>query len=244
MAHMLDRIGFPDETWLKTNMARTTGWAPRGQRLVVHVPFGHWRTQTFVAALRHNRLDAPWVIDGTMNRATFDTYVETQLAPTRSTINWNRDATEAFEEDFSKGHGRIERRRIQTMTPPRGTVNYPHIAQIFRIERDRETCKSGEKGTEITYGITSVPKYWGTQENLLVWNCGHWTVENRNHRARDVNFKEDACLSRTMHAPKNGAICNCIALAIIFRRSPKIAEMRRHFALNRHEAIEAVLSPG
>ena len=62
MAHMLDRIGFPDETWLKTNMARTTGWAPRGQRLVVHAPFGHWRTQTFVAALRHNRLDAPWVM--------------------------------------------------------------------------------------------------------------------------------------------------------------------------------------
>jgi len=82
MAHMLERIGFLDETWLKTNMTKTTGWAPRGQRFVDHAPFGHWRTQTFVAALRHNRLDAPWVIDGTMNRATFDTYVETQLAPT------------------------------------------------------------------------------------------------------------------------------------------------------------------
>lgn len=81
---MLERIGFLDETWLKTNMAKTTGWAPRGQRLVDHTPFGHWRTQTFVAALRHNRLDAPWVIDGTMNRVTFDTYVETQLAPTLS----------------------------------------------------------------------------------------------------------------------------------------------------------------
>ncbi|WP_274379271.1 IS630 family transposase [Rhodophyticola sp. CCM32] len=84
MAHMLERIGFIDETWLKTNMAKTTGWAPRGQRLVDHAPFGHWRTQTFVAALRHNRLDAPWVIDGAMNRVTFDTYVETQLAPTLS----------------------------------------------------------------------------------------------------------------------------------------------------------------
>ena len=82
MAHMLERIGFLDETWLKTNMTKTTGWAPRGQRFVDPAPFGHWRTQTFVAALRHNRLDAPWVIDGTMNRATFDTYVETQLAPT------------------------------------------------------------------------------------------------------------------------------------------------------------------
>ncbi len=82
MAHMLERVAFIDETWLKTNMAKSTGWAPRGQRLVDHAPFGHWRTQTFVAALRHDRLDAPWVIDGTMNRATFEAYVETQLAPT------------------------------------------------------------------------------------------------------------------------------------------------------------------
>ena len=64
---------------------------------------------------------------------------------TLSTINWNRDATGAFEEDFTKEHGRIERRRIQTMTPLRGTVNYPHIAQIFRIKREREMCKSGKK---------------------------------------------------------------------------------------------------
>ena len=53
-----------DETSVKTNMAKTTGWTPRGQRLVDHGPFGHWRTQTFIGALRHDRLDAPWVIDG------------------------------------------------------------------------------------------------------------------------------------------------------------------------------------
>ncbi|MFV0294014.1 MAG: transposase, partial [Paracoccus sp. (in: a-proteobacteria)] len=46
-------------------------------------PFGHWKTQTFIAGLRCNALTAPWVIDGAMNRATVDTYVETQLAPTR-----------------------------------------------------------------------------------------------------------------------------------------------------------------
>ena len=61
-----------------------TGWAPHGQRLVDHAAFGHWRRQTFVAAPRHDRLDAPWVMDGTMNRTTVDTYVETQLAPVLS----------------------------------------------------------------------------------------------------------------------------------------------------------------
>ena len=82
MAKLLTRIGFIDETSVKTNLAKTTGWAPRGARLVDHAPFGHWHTQTFIAALRHDRLDAPWVIDGPINRDLFDLYIETRLAPT------------------------------------------------------------------------------------------------------------------------------------------------------------------
>src|SRR6056297_1609268 len=82
MANLLPRIGFIDETSLKTNMAKTTGWSAKGARLTCHAPFGHWNTQTFIAALRHDRLDAPWVINGAMNRDLFELYVETQLAPT------------------------------------------------------------------------------------------------------------------------------------------------------------------
>jgi transposase len=82
MANHLERLAFVDETSVKTNMAKTTGWAPCGQRLVDHAPFGHWRTQTFIGALRHDRLHAPWVIDGAMNGEMFGLYVETQLAPT------------------------------------------------------------------------------------------------------------------------------------------------------------------
>lgn len=82
MRNLLPRLGFIDETALKTNMAKTTGWAPKGARLIDHAPFGHWNTQTFIAALRHDRLDAPWVIDGAMNREMFDLYVKTQLVPT------------------------------------------------------------------------------------------------------------------------------------------------------------------
>jgi transposase len=81
MANMLTRIGFIDETSVKTNMAKTTGWAPRGERLVDHAPFGHWHTQTFIAGLAHDRLIAPWVLDGAMNRDSFETYVMRELAP-------------------------------------------------------------------------------------------------------------------------------------------------------------------
>ena len=59
------------------------GRARRRQRLKTKAPFGHWGTQTFIAALRHDGLTAPWVIDCPMNRRIFETYVETQRAPTR-----------------------------------------------------------------------------------------------------------------------------------------------------------------
>ena len=53
------RLVFIDETWAKTNMTRLRGWAPRGQKLIAKAPFGHWRTLTFLAALRVDRIDAP-----------------------------------------------------------------------------------------------------------------------------------------------------------------------------------------
>jgi transposase len=63
-------------------MTRWYGRAPRGQRLVAAVPHGHWKTSTFVAALRRSALTAPLVVDGAMNGDIFRAYVEQVLAPT------------------------------------------------------------------------------------------------------------------------------------------------------------------
>jgi len=63
-------------------MAPLRGWAPVGQRIKAKVPNGHWKTMTFLAALRHDRVDAPWLIDGPINGERFLLYVEKVLAPT------------------------------------------------------------------------------------------------------------------------------------------------------------------
>ncbi|WP_245396691.1 IS630 family transposase [Jiella sonneratiae] len=76
------RLVFIDETWTKTNMAALRGWAPRGHRLRDKAPFGHWRTSTFVAALREDGVAAPWLIDGPINGERFLLYVEKVLVPT------------------------------------------------------------------------------------------------------------------------------------------------------------------
>jgi transposase len=76
------RLVFIDETWAKTNMTRRHGRAARGHRLVAKVPQGRWRTLTFLAALRHDRITAPCVIDGPINGTSFRAYVEQFLLPT------------------------------------------------------------------------------------------------------------------------------------------------------------------
>jgi transposase len=63
-------------------MAPLRGWGVKGERLRAKAPYGHWKTMTFLAALRHDRIDAPFVFDGPINGEAFRLYVETQLIPT------------------------------------------------------------------------------------------------------------------------------------------------------------------
>jgi transposase len=81
---MLDpaRLVFIDETAVSTNLVRLRGRAPRGVRVIGIVPLGAWETITFVAALRHNKMTAPMVIEGAMNGEMFLAYVKQCLVPT------------------------------------------------------------------------------------------------------------------------------------------------------------------
>jgi transposase len=77
-----ERLVFVDETWTKTNMAPLRGWGPRGRRVKAKVPYGRWNTTSFLPALRHNRIDAPWLLEGPIDGETFQLYIEKLLVPT------------------------------------------------------------------------------------------------------------------------------------------------------------------
>ena len=81
---MLDpaRLVFIDETALSTDLVRLKGWAARGVGVIGTVPLGAWETITFVAALRHNKMTAPMVVEGAMTGEMFLAYVEECLVPT------------------------------------------------------------------------------------------------------------------------------------------------------------------
>src|ERR1700759_2910791 len=76
------RLVFIDETWTQTNMAPLRGWGPLGQRLPAKVPHGRWTTMPFLAALRHDRVEAPWLLEGPINGESFRLYVDQVLIPT------------------------------------------------------------------------------------------------------------------------------------------------------------------
>jgi len=97
------------------------------------------------------------------------------------TIDRERDATGAFDGEPVRGHGRTERRRIRTMTPPPGMTDHPHVARVLRVERERRLDgpdPEEERKPRHACGITSVPEDRGTPEQLLEWNRGHRTIEN------------------------------------------------------------------
>ena len=154
--------------------------------------------------------------------------------------------TPTDSEDLQKGHGRIDRRHIEVLTPLKKTLNFAHVAQVFRVRRERTDLKSGEQSIEYAYGITSLAAEGATPQQLLAWNRGHWAIESKNHHRRDKTLCEDACTARSGLAPANRATCNNIVLALILhqRRWDNAAQALRYFTLRRSEAFKALLAPG
>ena len=128
------RLVFVDETWTKTNMAPLRGWAPCGVRLKAKVPQGRWNTMTFLAALRHDRIDAPWLLSGPIDGATFRFYVEKVLAPTL------RPGDIVVMDNLGSHKGRAVRRAIRSAGAklvflPKYSPDHRSASRIDPIER-------------------------------------------------------------------------------------------------------------
>ena len=125
-----ERLVFIDETWTKTNMEPLRGWAPLGARLVAKVPYGHWKTSTFIAALRCDRIEAPWLLDGPVNAAAFLTYVEKILSPTL------RSGDLVIMDNLSSHKGKAVRQAIRAagaklLFLPKYSPDLNPIEQVF-----------------------------------------------------------------------------------------------------------------
>ena len=124
------RLVFIDETWTKTNMTRLRGWAPKGEHLVDKVPHGRWKTATFLAALRNDRIDAPCLFDGPINGERFHAYVEQFLVPTL------KPGDVVILDNLGSHKGKVVRRAIRNVGArlvflPKYSPDLNPIEQVF-----------------------------------------------------------------------------------------------------------------
>lgn len=121
---------------------------------------------------------------------------------------------------MDKGHGRIEVRHIRTSTELNGYVDFPHVGQVFCIERITTDLHGnvlrGRKGTrELCFGLTSLTSEQATPERLLGLNRDHWHIENRLHYVRDMTYDEDRSQVRRGNRPHAMASLRNAAISLL-----------------------------
>lgn len=125
-----------------------------------------------------------------------------------------------------------------------GYTDWPGLQQVFRIERQITTIKSGAVRTEVVYGITSLPSERATAAHLLRLVRDHWSIENRSHWVRDVMFAEDASLVRRGSIPHVMATFRNTAIGLIRSTgTTHIVATCRRLAAHPAEAIRLLTQP-
>jgi hypothetical protein len=114
-----------------------------------------------------------------------------------------------------KGHGRLETRRLWTSTALRDYVAFPHVAQVFCLQREVCELATGARRRETVYGITSLPPAQAAPDHLLALVRAHWTIENRLHWVRDVTFDEDRSQIRCGAGPQVMATLRNLAISLL-----------------------------
>jgi predicted transposase YbfD/YdcC len=112
------------------------------------------------------------------------------------------DDPQQTAETITSGHGRIEHRRVTTSSALVGYTQWPHLQQVFRLERHTIIKKPGAVRGETVYGLTSLPAADADAARLLRLTRHHWGIENRSHWVRDVTFDEDRSQVRCGSTPE------------------------------------------
>jgi predicted transposase YbfD/YdcC len=133
-------------------------------------------------------------------------------------------------------------RHLIATADPLALPDWPGVAQIFRIERSWR--EKGKEHRQVRYGITSLPREIGTAQRLLQLRRRHWLIENRGHRAKDVNLGEDACLIHVQHGPTVLALLRDASLNLLRHAGcTRIAATIRAHAQHPDAAVALVLQP-
>lgn len=121
----------------------------------------------------------------------------------------------ATYERREAGHGRGERRKITVSSELKGYSEWPHLEQVFRLERERIDRLSGAATTEVVYGLTSLRRTEASAKDLLRLVRAYWGIENGLHQRRDVTFREDRTRQALGHQGHVMASLNNLVIGLL-----------------------------
>jgi predicted transposase YbfD/YdcC len=173
-----------------------------------------------------------------LQQAIADVFMPFAAAPGRSSVRLPEDYTETV----SSGHGRIEQRYLTVSTQLNDYLDWPHVKQVFRLQRVVQRLKTGKITYQVVFGVTSLSPEDCPPHRLLHLLRSHWHIENRLHYVRDVSFSEDACQVRSKRRQRFLASLNNLVIGLIRSQDfDYIPEARRFFSLNYHQALQLLL---
>lgn len=154
------------------------------------------------------------------------------------------DKYQAKTVDYDKGHGRIEERRLETSFRLAGKIEFPYLAQVFRMSKTSIEIKSGKQSEQTIYGITSLPIEEFSAKEILDLTRKHWRIENGLHYRRDVTFKEDKVRKKSTNGGQIMAALNNLAIGILRKTGwENIAKARRYYEVYIAKGLDLITQP-
>jgi len=146
--------------------------------------------------------------------------------------------------EWECGHGRIERRELRCSAVLAGKTQFPGLQQIYRLERERVTKKTGKREVEVEYGISSLSGKEAGPKTLLHLRRGEWKIENQSHYVRDVTYGEDHSQARCGSIPQVMAALRNVAIGLMRGAGQRnIAAATRYYAARPWAALALIGLP-
>ena len=175
----------------------------------------------------------------TMRRTIADLFMPAPVTPGQGVVRLPETTTQTL----SSGHGRIEQRYLTVSSQLNDYLDWPHLGQVFRLQRVIQHTRTGKLTYQVVFGITSLTAEDCSPERLMHLLRTHWHIENRLHFVRDVTFHEDACPIRLTKRQRILACLNNLVIGLIrqFNHFDYVPEARRFFSVNYDQALQLLL---
>jgi len=179
------------------------------------------------------------------NQSQMHEAIEQLFVPPTRSPGWGippNDFETATMQD--KGHGRLEERILTSSELLNDYLDWPHVAQVFKLERRRTQLKEGTQHTEIVYGLTSLKRQKASAARLLSWVRDYWDIENGLFYRRDATLHEDAMRMTHATLAQAIAILNNLTIGLILQEGWRyLPEARRYYDAHPQTALALLLRP-